>query len=353
MISYDVVRFGAPLERFERPTPTPTGTEVLLKVIAAGVCHSDIHIRSGEYDLGGGKTLQMGERGVNLPLTMGHETVGEVIAAGPGATGVKAGDRRLVFPWIGCGTCAVCTRGDENLCMKARALGVYTPGGYSDHIVVPHPRYLVDIGDLPPEQAAPYACSGITTYSALRKIPAAVLEREPVVILGAGGLGLMCVQILQAMGGHGSIVVDIDPKKREAAKEAGALAVIDGAAPDAAKQLRDAAGGPIWAAIDYVGAPATAELAIACLVKGGQLVVVGLFGGEISVSLPLLPLRAMTIQGSYTGNLAELRDLIALVRRTKMPPIPVTTRPLEEAQAALVDLEHGRQIGRAVLQPRF
>jgi propanol-preferring alcohol dehydrogenase len=353
MISYDVARFGGPLERRERPTPTPTGSEVLLKVLAAGVCHSDIHIRSGEYDLGGGKRLNMGERGVKLPLTMGHETVGEVVALGPAAQGVKPGDRRLVYPWLGCGACAVCARGDENLCTKPRALGVFLPGGYADHIVVPHPRYLLEIGDLTPAQAAPYACSGVTTYSALRKIEPRVLEHEPIAIIGAGGLGLMCLTILKAMGGRGAIVVDIDAKKRAAALQAGALATVDGAAPDAAKQLQDAAGGALWAAVDFVGAPSTAQLALDCLVKGGRLIVVGLFGGQISLPLPTLPLRAMTVQGSYVGNLAELSELMALVQRTRIAPIPITTRSLDQAQSALVDLEHGRVTGRTVLQPAF
>src|SRR5689334_18680050 len=198
MISYDVVKFGAPLQRTEKPTPTPSGSEVLCRVLAAGVCHSDIHIRSGEYDLGGGKKLDMGARGLKLPVTLGHETVGEVVAVGPSAKGVAVGDTRLVFPWIGCGACAVCARGAENLCVKPRSLGVFLPGGYADHIVVPHPRYLLEIGDLKPEQAAPYACSGVTTYSALRKIDQTVLEREPIVIFGAGGLGLMCLTILKA-----------------------------------------------------------------------------------------------------------------------------------------------------------
>jgi alcohol dehydrogenase/propanol-preferring alcohol dehydrogenase len=358
MISYDVVKFGAPLQRSEKPTPTPSGTEVLCRVLAAGVCHSDIHIRSGVYDLGGGKQLNMADRGLKLPVTMGHETVGEVVALGPGATGggakgVAVGDKRLVFPWIGCGACPVCARGDENLCTKPRSLGVFLPGGYADHIVVPHPRYLLDIGDLKPEQAAPYACSGVTTFSALRKIDQTVLEREPIVIFGAGGLGLMCLTILKAMGGRGAIVVDIDAKKRDAAKQAGALATVDGAAKDALQQLQAAAGGPIWAAIDYVGAPQTAQLGLDCLVKGGKLVVVGLFGGQVPLPLPMLPLRAITLQGSYVGSLAELRDLMALVQRTKMDLIPITTAALEQAQETLVALEHGKLIGRTVLQPRF
>jgi len=353
MISYDVARFGAPLERVERPTPQPAGSEVLLKVLAAGVCHSDIHIRAGEYDLGGGKTLKMGERGVTLPLTMGHETVGEVVALGPKAQGVALGDRRLVFPWIGCGACSVCARGEENLCLKPRTLGVFAPGGFSDHIIVPHPRYLLEIGDLAPEHAAPYACSGLTSFSALRKIDPRVLEREPIMIIGAGGVGLMCLSLYRAMGGPRAIVVDIDPKKRAVALQAGAHAVVDAGAPDAVKQVIDAAGGAIWAAIDYVGANRTAQLGLDCLVKGGKLIVVGLFGGEIALSLPLIPLRAITIQGSYVGNLAELRDLMSLLRRTKVEPIPIACRALDQAQATLVDLEHGRLIGRTVLQPGF
>jgi propanol-preferring alcohol dehydrogenase len=353
MISYDVARFGAPLERRERPTPQPAGTEVLLKVLAAGVCHSDIHIRAGEYDLGGGKTLKMGERGVALPLTMGHETVGAVVALGPQARGVAVGDRRLVFPWIGCGACAVCARGDENLCLKPRTLGVFAPGGYSDHIVVPDARYLLEIGELAPEHAAPYACSGVTSFSALRKIDPAILEREPIVIFGAGGVGLMCLSLYRALGGKHAIVVDIDPEKRAVAQKAGARAVVDGAAADAVKQIHTAAGGPVWAAIDFVGATRTASVGVDCLAKGGKLIVVGLFGGDITLSLPLIPLRAITIQGSYVGNLAEMRDLLALLRGGKVEPIPIACRALDQAQATLVDLEHGKLIGRTVLQPAF
>src|SRR6266852_3441992 len=111
MKSYDVAECGAPLKLFERPTPKPTGSEVLLRVLAAGVCHSDLHIWEGVYDLGGGKQLKLTDRGMTLPLTMGHETVGEVVAMGPEAKGVKISERRLAYPWIGCGECKVCQRG--------------------------------------------------------------------------------------------------------------------------------------------------------------------------------------------------------------------------------------------------
>jgi D-arabinose 1-dehydrogenase-like Zn-dependent alcohol dehydrogenase len=350
MKSYDVCQCGAPLELREQATPEPAGSEVLLRVLAAGVCHSDLHFWEGAYDLGGGKQLKLSERGMTLPLTMGHETVGEVVALGPEANRIKIGDRRLVYPWIGCGECKVCQRGEEQLCLKPRFLGVFRPGGYSDHILVPHSRYLVDIGDLPPEQAAPLACSGVTAYGALRKL-GGVLQTEPIVIIGAGGLGLMCLAILKALGGHGAIVLDIDPAKREAATEAGALAVIDANAPDVVTQITAAANGGVWAAVDFVGAGSTVRTGIDSLTKGGKLIVVGLFGGEITLPTLYIPAKAMTLQGSYTGSLAELNELLDLVRRAPLPLIPVRRRPLQEAYAALTDLKEGKVIGRVVLAP--
>ncbi|TMJ27667.1 MAG: zinc-binding dehydrogenase [Alphaproteobacteria bacterium] len=350
MKSYRVTEFEMPLEMIEVPTPKPSGTEVLLRVKAAGVCHSDLHIWEGGYDLGHGKRMLLKDRGIPLPLTMGHETAGEVVALGPQAEGVKVGEVRLVYPWIGCGKCPLCLSGDEHLCAAPRSLGVYCDGGYADHIMVPHPRYLLDLQGLDPATAAPYACSGVTTYSALRKV-ADIFEREPILIIGAGGLGLMALGLLEAMGGKGAIVVDIDARKRQAALEAGAIAAVDVAAPDARRQITQAAGAPVRAAIDLVGSAQTSALGFDCLPRGGKLVIVGLFGGAAPWSLPLIPIKAATIQGSYVGSLAELKALLDLVRRKSVPPIPVTRRPLDQAQQALEDLRRGTMVGRSVLTP--
>jgi alcohol dehydrogenase, propanol-preferring len=351
MKSYDVCECGAPLRLMERPTPKPAGTEVLLKILAAGVCHSDLHIWEGYYDLGGGKRLQLTDRGVKLPLTMGHENVGEVVAVGPDAKGVKVGDRRLVHPWLGCGECAVCRRGEEQMCRTAFSIGVFRSGGYADYLLVPHPRYLFDIGNIPPERAAPLACSGITTYGALKKVGPA-LQEEPVVIIGAGGLGLMCLSLHKAMGGKAAIVVDIDPVKRDAARKAGAFMTIDPAAPDASKQIINATeGGGTWAVIDLVGASRTAQLGLDSLRKGGKLIIVGLFGGDITVPTPSFPLRAITIQGSYVGSLTEMAELLDLVRRKGVPDLPVGTRPLAAVNDALEELKSGKVVGRLVLTP--
>src|SRR6202035_1833172 len=225
-----------------------------------------------------------------------------------------------------------CLADQENMCLKPAALGVYCDGGYADHMTVPHPKYLLNLKGLDPVTAAPYACSGVTTYSALKKVESAF--NSPIVIFGAGGLGLMALSVLKAlarwkaMGARGAIVVDIDARKREAAEKAGALATVDGKAPDALEQLARKAGEPIRAVIDLVGNAATAQLGFDCLTKGGKLVMVGLFGGGAPWALPLIPIKAITIQGSYVGNLRETRELLDLVRSRKIAPIPVTTMPL-------------------------
>ncbi|MGL3111093.1 alcohol dehydrogenase [Bradyrhizobium sp. BR 1432] len=355
MKSFKVADFKAPLQEVDEATPQPSGTQVLIKVKAAGVCHSDLHIWEGGYDLGHGrKPLSLKDRGINLPLTMGHETVGEVLAFGPDVKptdqgDLKLGDVGLVYPWIGCGKCATCLGGDENMCLTPRSLGVYCDGGYADHMLVPHPRYLLNLRGLDPATTAPYACSGVTTYSALKKV-----EQHfdtPIVMFGAGGLGLMALSLLKAMGGKGAIMVDIDAKKREAADKAGALATVDPKAPDALEQLAKKAGGPIRAVIDLVGNAATTQLGFDCLTKGGKLVIVGLFGGGATWALPLIPIKAVTIQGSYVGNLRETQELLDLVRAKKVPPIPVTTVPLARANDALLQLQQGAVVGRTVLTP--
>jgi D-arabinose 1-dehydrogenase-like Zn-dependent alcohol dehydrogenase len=346
---FQVCVCGQPLQCNEQPTPAPKGSEVLLKVLAAGVCHSDLHLADGWFDLGGGKKMSLADRGMKLPVTLGHENVGEVVAVGPDAKGVKVGQRMLADPWIGCGNCEPCRRNEDNLCTAMRSLGVFSNGGYADYIMVPHPKYLFDIGDMPPERAAPLACSGVTTYGALKKVP--TLKTQPTVIIGAGGLGLMCLALHRQMGGHSAIVVDIDPAKRDVAMKGGASATVDGAAPDAVEQIKRLTNGGAWAAVDLVGSSQTARLGYDSLIKGGKYIVVGLYGGDFTVSLPPIPMRALTIQGSYVGSPVEMGELMDLVRRTGLPPVPVATRPLDDVNAVMDELRAGKVIGRVVLQP--
>ncbi len=348
---YCVTKHNAPLERLECPTPEPRGAEVLIRMTAAGVCHSDIHIWEGVYDLGSGNRMTLKDRGVSLPLTMGHEISGEVVKVGPDVKDLAPGLACVVYPWLGCGECPTCRRGEENLCaIKARAMGVFMPGGYAEYVLVPHERYCVGLGNLDPAEAAPLACSGVTTYSALKKF-GAKLKDEPVVIMGAGGLGHMALMVLSALQGKGAIVIDIDPTKREAALQAGALAAIDGAAADAGQQIGKATGGGAAAVLDLVGSSATINLGIASLRKGGEIVVVGLYGGELRLPIVYLPLRGMGLRGSYVGSLPELKELVGLAQKGTLKPIKVTRRKLPEANTALSELKAGKVVGRIVLVP--
>lgn len=348
-----VIENGKPLQPIELPTPEPEGEQVLLEVTHCGVCHSDIHIWDGFYDMGGGRVLTLKDRGVTLPLAMGHEVVGRVLKLGPkaAASGLKVGDLRLVFPWVGCGTCAKCRADEDNMCLKPRSIGVYQHGGYATHVLVPEPRHLIAIDGLDPALAATYACSGLTVYSAIRKV-LPLPPDEPVVLFGAGGLGLNAIAVLRALGHRRIVVVDIDAKKREAATAEGATDVVDGKAdtPDeVAARVMAACGGPVEAVIDLVGASASARAAFASLRKGGALILVGLYGGDLPLPLPVMPTRALTVRGSYVGNVKELRELIALAKGGRLPAIPIATEPLEKAGEALNRLRAGQVIGRIVL----
>ena len=342
MISYQTTTFGAPLIEVESKTPEPQGTEVLIKTMACGGCHSDIHMHEGVFDLGGGKQLEVGREG----MVLGHEIFGEVIALGPDAEDAEIGDRRVVFPWIGCGECAACKRGDEQLCTPGCALGIAHAGGFSDYVLVPHSRYLFDKGDVPDSLAATYACSGLTAYGALKKI-GELHEGDVIVIIGAGGVGMMAIQIARALG-MDPIVVDIDEDKLRAVRALGVNRVYNSSELQTAKEIRKATGGA-YAALDFVGAEASVSYGLSCLRKGGMLIVVGLYGGSLTIPIPFIPMNARIIQGSYVGGLEDMGELMAMVRQGKIAPIEITERPLKEANQALIDLKAGNVCGRQVL----
>jgi D-arabinose 1-dehydrogenase-like Zn-dependent alcohol dehydrogenase len=347
--SYDVTEWGKPLQLAIKETLKPQGTEVLIKLKYCGVCHSDVHIRDGYFDLGGGKKFYMSERGMKLPVTLGHEPFGTVISGGPDANAagdVPIGQDRLIFPWTGCGTCARCVEGKDNWCAAPRFIGIQRSGGYADHLLVPHPRYLVDATGVDPTYAPILACSGLTTYSAINKLKPFAADGW-IVIMGAGGLGLMAVAMLRAMGHTRVVCCDIDAAKLGPAKDAGATEVMNPAAADTLQKLQALSGGVVGV-VDLVGAAQTAQLGIASLRKGGRYIVVGLFGGEIPLSLVPMAQRAITVQGSYVGDVQELREVVALARSGKLKPIPVETRAMDQISATLDQLKAGTVIGRVV-----
>jgi len=349
MLSYDVIEWGKALEKRQRETPKPKGTEVLLKLKYCGVCHSDVHIRDGYFDLGGGKRLPMSERGLRPPVTLGHEPYGMVIAAGPDVENVPLGADRLVYPWTGCGDCVRCREGLDNYCIAPRMIGIQRPGGYADHLIVPHPRYLIDASGIDPVWAATLSCSGLSTYAAVSKLHP-IPRDEWVAVMGAGGLGLSAIGMLRAFGHERIVALDIDPVKLSAAEAAGATATLDGRDADAAQKLKQMTQGALYGAVDFVGSNETASLAVGALRKGGRLILVGLFGGEIPLSIGSTILRALTIQGSHLGSVAELKAVVALAREGKLRPIPIQTRPLSEVSRTLDELKAGTIVGRVVAE---
>jgi D-arabinose 1-dehydrogenase-like Zn-dependent alcohol dehydrogenase len=344
MLSWQIIEHGKPLQKVLSDTPKPQGSEVLVRIRRAGVCHSDVHIWDGYFDLGGGKRFYVKERGCVPPFTLGHEPFGVVEALGPRARGVRVGQKKIVYPWIGCGKCAVCKAGQDNYCVSGiRFLGVSRPGAYSTHLLVPDAKYLVDAAGIDEAFAATLACSGLTAYSAASKLPQ-IGPRERVAVLGCGGLGLIGISVLRAKGVKHVVACDIDDVKLAAAARLGAKETLDTRAPDAAQKLQG-----IAAAIDFVGSPPTAALGIGALRKGGRYVICGLYGGELVHPLPPIAQRAIGIVGSYVGSLQELKEVVGLAKRRKLRPAPVEIRPGDQAARALDDLKAGRVLGRIVL----
>lgn len=344
-----LIEYAKPLQATEVPTPKPQGTEVLLRVSHCGVCHSDIHLQDGYFDLGGGQKLDV-RSGRQLPFTFGHEIAGAAEAAGPEAHGVTKGKRYAAYPWIGCGKCGLCARGDEHMCSAPRALGVTVDGGYATHVLVPHPRYLLDVEGIAPEIAGPLMCSGLTGYGAIKKaVP--YLRAGPLLIVGLGGVGMMGLQFARALTDKPILVADIDAAKREAALKLGAKEAFDPADAGARKAIAKASGGGVGAAVDFAGSDKSLNFAQATVAKGGAAIVVGLIGGSFTLPVPMFPLRALTIMGSYVGSTTEAREMIDLVKAGKIAPIPVELRPLDQTSRSLDDLRQGKIVGRVVVTP--
>jgi alcohol dehydrogenase, propanol-preferring len=344
-----VVEHLKPLERIEIPIPEPTGKQVLIKVTHAGVCHSEVHFWEGYYDLGQGKKFYIKDRGVTLPRAPGHEIFGTVEKAGPEASDIEIGSARIVYPWIGCGTCRRCVQGDDNMCAQQQVIGVRYHGGFAQYVLVPDSKFLVDPGNVDPADAAVLGCSAITVLSAIKKIMPLEPE-DPVLLIGAGGLGLSAIEMLKALGHKKIISADIAADKREDALKQGATAAIDSRAGDAVQQIQNAAGDLILGAIDFVGIDATASLAYSVLAKGGRMVGVGIMGGELKLSNVANILKAATVVGNYVGSLSHLKEVVQMANDGKLKPIPITTLKWEQAPEAFERLQQGKVTGRIVLE---
>jgi len=350
MKSYKVIESGAPLQESESEIPNPSGNQVLIKTIACGVCHTDVHIHDGFFDIGNGKKMQSR---LTQPLTMGHEVFGEVVAIGDEVTNIEIGKKFVVYPWIGCGKCIACEENREHHCapLTAENIGIASDGGYGEYVLVKNKKYLFDAGNTPDELAGSYACRGLTAYSAL-KMANLKPNDKGLVIIGAGGLGLLAVKIAQAAFNVKPIVVDIDDKKLALAKEAGAAEIINSNHEGAAKKIIELTEGGANSVIDYAGAEASVKFGFNLFgfKKNGLFILVGMLGGKYEVQLPLMTLSTRTMKGCYLGSIDEMRELMDLVRAGKIESVPVETRPASQANNTLADLKNGNIKGLVCLK---
>ena len=349
MKAFQIIENGKPLQEKEIEKPTPKKNEILIKTVACGVCHSDVHIHEGFFDLGDGAQLPVP---VQDPLAMGHEIYGEVVEVGENVKDIEVGKKYVAYPWIGCGECGDCNNDREHYCspLTTKNLGINVNGGYAEYVLIPESKYLFDAGNTPDEVAGSYACRGLTAYSALKK--ANLKEgQNSVVIISAGGLGLLALKIIQAAYSINPIVVDIDDEKLAVAKAAGASEVINSTDENILEKIAEITGGGATSVIDFVGATPTFELASGMfgLKRGGTYVLVGLLGGQSNVQLPMITLTARTIHGVYVGSLKEMGELMALVKEGKIDHVEVESRHVSTANETLNDLKNGKINGLVCL----
>ena len=353
-----IVEPEKPLEVSELESPKPQGKEVIIKVVSAGVCHSDLHLWEGGYDMGDGTFLKVTDRGVKYPVTPGHEIVGTISEMGPDVEGYALGDQVLVYPWLGCGECPTCKEGNENLCETPRSVGLFQDGGYAEHVKIPNYKYLAKIDGVDPDSATSLACAALTAYNAIKK--ANVRSPEFIVIIGAGGLGLMGIQIAKAVTKAKIICVDLNDDKLKTAQEMGADFVVNtnvigsvaaGSGNAVQKIISLCNNKGADSVIDFVNAPQTAKTGLSVLRKRGNLILVGLFGGKLDISLVTIPLKSITIQGAYTGNYTDMVELIELAKKGVINPRIAKRYSLDEANTALEELKARKINGRAVINP--
>lgn len=359
MKSASIIKPKSPLEIISKDTPKPIGSQVLVRVEACGVCHSDIHLWEGGYEGPDGEFLKATDRGVRYPLIPGHEIAGVVEEVGEEVSSLnlfKKNSKVVVYPWLGEGMCPACREGNENLCDRPRSLGIYSDGGYSEYVLVPSYRYLLDVtneietGSFDTNTACTLTCSSLTAYGAI--VNTNLRPYDTAVIVGAGGLGLMAIQLAKAITGSTVIVMDLDDNKLKAAKENGADFTINSKkenAVTAVMEMTQKLGAD--AVIDFVNSSKSTELDMQLLRKRARVVLVGLYGGAIRLNLVSMPTRAYKLIGSYTGNIAQLAELVSLTRRGVIKPLVSDKFNLEQATEALSRLKEGKVVGRGIINP--
>ncbi len=331
--------------------PVPRGGEVLVRVEATGLCHSDLHVIDSAP----------GVLPYRLPFTLGHEVAGQVAAMGPDADantdtdGISVGERVVLYGPLGCGDCGRCAQGMDNYCDRRDSLswhgvGLGRDGGMAAYVLVPSARRLVPIGDVPADQAAPLSDAGLTSYHAVAGLKPALGEGSSTVVIGVGGLGHLAVQILRATTSSRVLAVDVRKDALALAHRCGAdFGTLVGA--DTEHVLRALSGGSgVDAVLDFVGTDKSMKLATGVLRPGGELAVVGSGGGRLTVAKPGILPPGFRLSLPFWGTRPELAEVVALARSGALR-VETEQFPLSAAAEAFDRLRKGQVRGRAVLVP--
>ena len=332
-----VVReFGSPLTVEQVPMPELGPGQVRVKVECSGLCHTDIHAANGDWPVK-----------PSPPFIPGHEGVGAVTELGPGVSEVAVGDR-VAMPWLGyaCGTCDFCVSGWETLCLEQKNMGYSIDGGFGEYAVA-YARYVVKVPEgVDSFDAAPLTCAGVTTYKAVKV--AGTRSANLVAVFGVGGLGHLAIQYAAIAGGR-VVAVDLIDEKLELARELGAEFTVNAKTEDPVEAIQRLGGAD--QAIALAVSPRAFEQAYGSLRRGGTLVFVAL-PADNEVTLPIFEtvLNGITIVGSIVGTRTDLREVFELHAAGKTRVIR-ETRPLDQVNDAIADVEAGRVAARIVLEP--
>jgi propanol-preferring alcohol dehydrogenase len=344
MLAFQLPAWQQPPELRDVSMPEPRAGEVLLKVAGAGACHSDLHLME----------WPAGQLPFDPPFTLGHENAGWVEQLGDGVHDLEIGEPVLVYgPW-GCGRCAACRHSAENYCERAAEIGAMggglgRDGGMAEYLLVPSPRLLLALGDLDPRDAAPLTDAALTPYHAIKRSLHKLVPGSHAVVIGAGGLGHMAIQLLAALAPAQIVAVDRDADKLALARDVGATTTVQAGA-DAAEEIREATHGRgAELVLDLVGSDDTLALGAQAGRPEGDLALVGLAGGTYPLSFFSQPYE-LAVATTYWGSAIELMEVIALARAGKIHA-HVERHPLTAVATVYDRLRRGEIDGRAVVCP--
>ncbi|CDR10947.1 NAD(P)-dependent alcohol dehydrogenase [Streptomyces iranensis] len=341
MKAVQVVGYGRSPRMADVPHPEITGPyDVIIKVGGAGVCRTDLHILEGQW---------ADKSGVSLPNTIGHENAGWVHAVGSAVTNVAEGDKVIVHPLITCGLCPACRAGDDVHCGQSLFPGIDTHGGYAEYLKTSARSVVKLDGSLEPADVAALADAGLTAYHAAAKVAGRLRPGTKCVIIGAGGLGHIGVQVLKAITAAELIVVDRNPDAVELAVSIGADRGVVASGDQVEEVLELTGGQGAEAVVDFVGEGGATRDGVGMLRRAGDYHVVGY--GE-NLDIPTIDIISAEINfiGNLVGSYTDLCELMVLAAQDRVR-LHTTTYPLDRFQEALDDLDAGRVRGRAVLVP--